>query len=192
MTEVYLLGKNPTSFQAALLLARNKAVPKVYGEEWQGMPEGDIKSYLGIQDRPGEIFQSMFNQQMNNSNVETRSEKITGVEDIGEIWKLTDDEGKEFFAPYLIITSREYLELAEEIGLEVEDDKIEVDRLGRTGKEKIYAGGPVTRDDQLLPILAGDGGVLASQILKENGFDCSGLIAVEDNQEDTQVKNQGN
>lgn len=172
MPDVIIIGDGPAGLSAALFLAKNGKDVHVFGTDQTPMHKAMVLNYLGIPKITGSEFQRVARQQVQDMGATLHSVNITQTARHDETFTVTTDDGRTFEAKYLIFAAGVGAEMAEGVGLTLDERKmIDADRNGRTSVENAYVVGWSTRPDKIQAIIsAGDGAAAALDILsKEAG-----------------------
>ncbi|MFB6284267.1 MAG: FAD-dependent oxidoreductase [Halobacteria archaeon] len=168
MSETVIVGDGPTGLSAALLLAKNGEDAVVYGKDETKMHSAYLYNYLGIEAMDGTEFMEVARDQCDNYDVEVREQEVTSVDEDGDGFHVSTDEGNEQEADYLVLATGFARDLAQDLGLEFDGDAVDADKTGSTSKDGVYAGGWTTRPDKIqAAISVGDGAAIALEILSE-------------------------
>ena len=167
MPTVAIVGGGPAGLSAGLFTAKNGFETVVFDTDETWMHKAHLFNYLGIRSLGGEEFMTIARGQATDRGVDLRtSEEVTAVEETGDGFALTTDEG-DYDAEYVVFATGTDTELPESLGCEVDDDGlVEVDLSMQTSVEDAYATGAMIRNQEWQAVIsAGDGGAAALDIL---------------------------
>ncbi|MPY80431.1 MAG: FAD-binding protein [Actinophytocola sp.] len=173
MTTVAIIGDGPAGLSAALFLAKNGHQAIVYGQDKTAMHFAQLHNYLGIDDISGTDFQTAARAQVAGFGADLRDEKVEAVTQTEEGFSVRAGDGM-VDADYLILAgAKATRQLAEELGVDITDDRAQVDTENRTNVDRVYAVGRLARANRSQAIIsAGAGAVAALDILsREEGKD---------------------
>jgi thioredoxin reductase len=166
--DVIVVGDGPTGLSAALLLAKNDLEVTVYGDDETAMHSAMLYNYLGIEEDTGTAFMERARDQCAEMGADLEPVLVDDVEEAGEGFRATTEDGDQAEARYLVIATGTDRSLGEPLGLAYDGDAIEADRDGRTGVDGVYAGGWATRPQKIqAAISVGDGAAIALDILSQ-------------------------
>lgn len=168
-----VVGDGPGGLSAALFLAKNGMEVTVFGQDETAMHYAMLYNYLGIPEISGSEFQKVARAQVEKFGAEIRSEKVTGIELSDAGVEVTAGSAERHQAAYLVLAEGKAAALARELGLEVGEGGIDVDRHGRTALDRVYVVGRSTNRNRSQAIVsAGEGASAALDILsREAGED---------------------
>ncbi len=170
MSSAIVVGDGACGLSAALLLSKNDVDTIVFGENETHLHDAYLYNYLGIEEIHGSEFIEKSRKQCSSFGVEIKEKRVESVEKIEDSFSVRTDED-EYISDYAVLATGTDRELAEEIGVELEEDYIKINKDGETSIEDLYAGGWVTRSEKIEAIIsAGDGARIALDVLsKEEG-----------------------
>ncbi len=165
MASVAIIGDGPGGLSAALFLARNGQEATVYGTDKTAMNFAYLHNYLGIPEIGGTEFQEVARAQVLSFGATIKDEEVTKLTADGR-FAVTTDSGTAAY-DYLILTEGRSPELAQSMGLAVEDSgAIQVDRDNRSSIDRVYVVGRSVRPERSQAIIsAGAGATAALDIL---------------------------
>ena len=167
MSTVIVVGGGAAGLSAGLFTAKNDLETTVFDTDGTWLHKAHLFNYLGIRSLGGEEFMTIARGQATDRGVDLRtSEEVTAVEETGDGFALTTDEG-DYDAEYVVFATGTDTELPESLGCEVDDDGlVEVDLSMQTSVEDAYATGAMIRNQEWQAVIsAGDGGAAALDIL---------------------------
>jgi thioredoxin reductase (NADPH) len=173
MASIAIIGDGPGGLSAALFLAKNDQQVTVFGTDDTAMHSAFLHNYLGVPSIAGSEF-----QQVARTQVEGYGGTIVDVRVIAVVagpggHTLTLEKGGPARADYLILSEGRSPVIGPDLGVDMVDGAIAVDRNQRTSLPRVYAVGRSTRPARSQAIIsAGDGAVAALDILStEAGAD---------------------
>ena len=167
MTDVLVVGGGPAGLSAALFTAKNGLDTAVYDTDETWMHKAHLFNYLGIDSQDGTAFMEDAREQVEGFGVDIHAAEVTGVEQDGDGFVVTTDDG-EASATYLVLATGADRSLAEDMGCAFEDDLVDVTLSMETSVADAYATGAMVRDQEWQAIIsAGDGGAAALDILSK-------------------------
>lgn len=173
MTTVAIIGDGPAGLSAALFLAKNGHQAVVYGQDKTAMHAAQLHNYLGIDDMSGTDFQAASRAQAIGFGAELRDAQVEAItRQDGRFTIQSGDDARD--ADYVILAgAKATRRLAEELGVDIADDRVQVDTENRTNVDRVYAAGRLVRANRSQAIIsAGAGAVAALDILsREAGKD---------------------
>lgn len=162
-TDVAVVGDGPAGLSAALFLAKNGLEVDVFGEDDTYLHDAYLRNVLGIEEIHGSDYVEIGRRQVASFGATLHEE---GVDTIDDDLTVHGADGTEVLPRYLVLAMGPEPELAETLGLEVEDDVVDVDRDGLTSRDDVYAAGWLARGDKVqAAISVGDGAAAALDIL---------------------------
>ncbi|MFW5917521.1 MAG: FAD-dependent oxidoreductase [Halorubrum sp.] len=167
MTDVAIVGGGPAGLSAGLFAGKNGLDAVLFDTDGTWMHKAHLFNYLGIGSVGGSEFLATARQQVDDFGVDRRQgEEVTAVEEDGDGFALTTDEG-EYEADYVVLATGANRDLAESLGCAFdEDDTVDVGVSMETSVEGAYAtGGMVRAEEWQAVIAAGDGAAAALNIL---------------------------
>ena len=173
MADTIIIGDGPGGLSAALFLAKNGQDVTVFGQDKTAMHWAMLYNYLGIPEILGSDFQEVARKQVTNFGATIQNELVTQVEQTGNEFSVTTENGQTHTSKYLVIAEGKALELAKSLNLSTTDEDVDVDRDFRSSIDNLYVVGRSTRVKRSQAIIsAGNGAVAALDILsKEKGKD---------------------
>jgi thioredoxin reductase (NADPH) len=186
MATVGIVGDGPAGLSAALFLAKNGHVARVYGQDETAMHHALLRNYLGIDELAGSRFQAAARAQVERFGAELVDDRVTEVDQRdGETGPLTvqTEGGRRDEVDYLVLAgAKRCAALARQLGIEAGRDGVEVDTEYRTGTDRVYAVGRLARPGRSQAIVsAGAGATAALDILaREAGEDVTDWDTPED------------
>lgn len=168
-----IIGDGPAGLSAALFLAKNDHPAVVYGTDDTPMHHAQLYNYLGIRDISGSDFQTAARAHAREHGTELRDEEVSAVEVVDGRFVARAANGNAT-GDYLILAGGKQAQgLARDLGVEIVDGRVAVDREYRTNVDRIYALGRLVRPDRSQAIIsAGAGATAALDILsRETGAD---------------------
>lgn len=173
MTTVAIIGDGPAGLSAALFLAKNGYQAIVYGQDKTAMHFAQLHNYLGIDNMSGTDFQTAARAQVVGFGADVLDEQVeTVTQQDGRFTVHSGDEARD--ADYVILAgAKATRRLAEQLGVDLTDDRARVDTENRTNIDRVYAVGRLARANRSQAIIsAGAGAVAALDILsREEGKD---------------------
>lgn len=168
-----VVGDGPGGLSAALFLAKNGMEVTVFGKDETAMHYAMLYNYLGIPEISGSDFQKVARSQVEKFGAEIRDEKVAALATSDAGYVVTTEDGEEREADYLLLAEGKAAALARELGLELGEAGVEVDRRGRTALDRLYVVGRSTNRNRSQAIVsAGEGASAALDILsREAGED---------------------
>lgn len=173
MSRVIVVGDGPGGLSAALFLAKNGMEVTVFGKDETAMHYAMLYNYLGIPEISGSDFQEVARSQVERFGAEIRGEKVTALASSDGGYEVATESGERYRADYLVLAEGKAAALARELGIELGDGGVEVDRRGRTALDRVYVVGRSTNRNRSQAIVsAGEGASAALDILsREAGED---------------------
>ncbi|WP_034270286.1 FAD-dependent oxidoreductase [Haloechinothrix halophila] len=173
MTTVAIIGDGPAGLSAALFLAKNGHQAIVYGQDKTAMHFAQLHNYLGIDNMGGTDFQTAARAQVAGFGANLLDAQVeTVTHQDGRFTVHAGDDARE--ADYVILAgAKAARRLAEQLGVDLTDDRARVDTENRTNIDRVYAVGRLARGNRSQAIIsAGAGAVAALDILsREEGKD---------------------
>jgi thioredoxin reductase len=169
MPTVAIVGGGPAGLSAGLFTAKNGLETVVFDTDETWMHKAHLFNYLGIRSLGGDEFMTIARGQAADRGVDLRmGEAVTGVEDTGESFTVTTEDG-EYDAKYIVFATGTDTELPEQLGCEMDDEElVTVDLSMETSVENAYATGAMIRNQEWQAVIsAGDGGAAALDILSD-------------------------
>lgn len=161
---VLIVGDGPTGLSAALFLAKNKLHVQVVGGDGTPVHKAMLYNYLGDEAVPGPEFLERARRQVQAFGGELHKGTVERIE-LGEPFRAVTPE-RTFEGSYLVLATGFERGLAESLGLEKGPEGLHVDPNGRTSRERVYAGGSLTRGTKTqVATSVGDGAAIALDIL---------------------------
>lgn len=172
-TDVVIIGDGPGGLSAALFLAKNGLVPRVFGEDKTAMHWAQLKNYLGVPDVAGTEFQKAARQQVEAFGVRIEARHVAEVKATDGGFAVTLDGGETVPARYVILSEGKAPRLAQQLGIAFDGGAAVTDRNSKTSVDRVYAVGRLARPARSQAIIsAGDGAAAALDILsREKGKD---------------------
>jgi len=169
--DVIIVGDGPTGLQCGLLLAKNGLGVRLLGLDGTPTNKAVLYNYLGADGVPGPNFMELARQHAERFGVHLHRQKAERAERARDGLRVVTADGNVFDGRYLVLCTGKDRALAEQLGLPLGEDGVEVDRWGRTAQEQVYAGGWLTRGKRgQVAISVGDGAAIALDILsRERG-----------------------
>lgn len=169
--DAVVVGDGPAGLQCALLLAKNGLGVRLLGVDGSAVNKAVLYNYLGADGVLGPNFMEAARQHVERHGVHLHRQKAARAERARDGFRVVTEDGNVFDGRYLVLCTGRDRALAEQLGLAVGEDGVQVDRWGRTGAENVYAGGALTRGKRnQVAISVGDGAAIALDILsKERG-----------------------
>lgn len=167
MSDVAIVGGGPAGLSAALFTAKNDLDTVVFDTDETWMHKAHLYNYLGIDSMDGTEFVEQSREQVESFDADVRvGEEVTGVEQSGDGFALTTDDG-EYDTTYVVFATGTDTDLLEDLGVEfTDDDLVDVDLSMATSVDGAYATGAMIRDQEWQAVIsAGDGGAAALDIL---------------------------
>lgn len=167
--DVIVIGDGPAGLTAALYLSKNDMSVRVIGQDRTPMHKALLHNQPGAPDTPGSDFVSTTRDQCRGFGTHLEEAEAVSVTRDGDAFVARTDDGVSFRARYLVLATGRDRHLADALGLEG-DETVRVDMRGRTSVDRVYAGGNLSRGLTQAVISAGDGAVIALDILsREHG-----------------------
>ena len=167
MVDVAIVGGGPAGLSAALFTAKNDLDTVVFDTDETWMHKAHLYNYLGIDSMDGTEFVEQSREQVESFDADVRvGEEVTGVEQSGDGFALTTDDG-EYDATYVVFATGTDTDLLADLGVAfTDDDLVDVDLSMATSVDGAYATGAMIRDQEWQAVIsAGDGGAAALDIL---------------------------
>lgn len=162
-TDVAVVGDGPAGVSAALFLAKNGMEVDVFGEDGTYLHDAYVRNLLGVEEIHGSDLVEIGRRQIDDFGATLHEEGVTAVDDDLTVH---GEDGTEVLPRYLVLAVGPEPELAESLGVEVEDGVVAVDRNGRTSRDDVYAAGWLARGDKVQAAISiGDGAAAALDIL---------------------------
>lgn len=173
MARIAIVGDGPGGLSAALFLAKNGQGVTVFGTDSTAMHSAFLHNYLGVPSIAGSELQQVARGQVEAFGGTIVDDRVTAVEAGDGGYTLTLEKGSPAHAGYLILSEGRSPTLGSDLGVDMLDGAIAVDRNQRTSLPRVYAVGRSTRPARSQAIIsAGDGAVAALDILSaEAGTD---------------------
>ncbi|WP_132058732.1 NAD(P)/FAD-dependent oxidoreductase [Halorussus amylolyticus] len=167
MPTVAIVGGGPAGLSTALFTAKNDLDTVVFDTDETWMHKARLYNYLGIDEIDGSEFVEKARSQVERFDGDLRvGEEVTGVEQDGDGFALTTDDG-EYDAEYVVFATGTDTDLAESLDCATTDEGlVDVNLQMQTSVENAYAVGSMIRNQTWEAIIsAGDGGAAALDIL---------------------------
>lgn len=174
MTKAIVVGDGPAGLSAALLLAKRGVETVVFGGDKTAMHYAELHNYLGIPVMGGSRFQEVAREQVVAQGADLRDEEVAEASATADAVTVRTAEGTEVTGDYLVLAAgKPGQKLAQQLGIEGGPDGVAVDDECRTGVDRVYAAGRLTRPNRSQAIIsAGAGARAALDILaREAGED---------------------
>src|ERR1043165_376021 len=143
--DVVVGGDGPAGLQCSLLLAKNGLGVRLLGVDGTPTNKAVLYNYLGADGVSGPNFMELARQHAERHGVHLQRQHAARAERARDGLRVVTDEGNVFDGRYLVLCTGKDRALAEQLGLPIGDDGVQVDRWGRTGQDQVYAGGSLTR-----------------------------------------------
>lgn len=168
---VVVIGDGPTGLSAALLLAKNEMEVDVLGQDKTAMHKAYLYNFLGIEEVSGSDKMERAREQVKSWGTRLHDELAAKVESDPQGYRVTTDNGDVYHCRYLVLATGKDPRLADQLGLDREEDTVTADLWGRTSRTNVYAGGWLIRGGKIqAAISVGDGAAIALDILsRETG-----------------------
>ncbi|WP_254822144.1 FAD-dependent oxidoreductase [Haloglomus halophilum] len=171
MTTIGVVGGGPAGLSAALFTAKNDLETHVFDTDGTWMHKAHLFNYLGIESEDGSAFMETARDQVDEFGVERhQGAEVTAVEATDDGFTVvTEDDDHEF--DYVVLATGAKRDLAEDLGVDFDDDVVDVDVTMETSHDDVYATGAMVRAEEWQAVIsAGDGAAAALNILsKEKG-----------------------
>jgi thioredoxin reductase (NADPH) len=173
MARIAIVGDGPGGLSAALFLAKNGQRVTVFGTDETAMHSAFLHNYLGVPSIAGSELQQVARDQVEAFGGTILGDRVTAVEAGDDGYTLILENGGPAHADYLILSEGRSPTIGPDLGVDVIDGAMAVDRNQRTSLPRVYAVGRSTRPARSQAIIsAGDGAVAALDILSaEAGTD---------------------
>lgn len=173
MTDTIIIGDGPGGLSAALFLAKNGQAVTIFGQDKTAMHWALLYNYLGIPKILGSDFQAVARKQATSFGATIKEQLVTSVENNGNGFTVTTENGDALTSKYLVLAEGKALELSKSLGLSITEAGVEVDRDFRTTIKNLYVVGRSARVKRSQAIIsAGNGATAALDILsREKGKD---------------------
>jgi thioredoxin reductase len=170
-TDVVVVGDGPGGLQAALLTAKNGLETHVIGTDETAMHKAYLYNYLGIEEIHGSEFMDVARDQAQDVGATLHEAEVASLEPADGAYAAATGDGSTVRGTYLVLASGRGTELAEPLGVDVEDGVVAADRDAETSVDDVYAVGWIARPQKIqAAISVGDGAAAALDILsKEKG-----------------------
>jgi thioredoxin reductase (NADPH) len=170
MSDVLVVGGGPAGLSAALFTEKNGLETTVFDADETWMHKAHLFNYPGIGSQDGSAYMETLRKQVDGYGVERHETEVTGVEQAGDGFRVTTEDG-EHEAPYLVLATGANRDLAEGLGCAFDGEVVDVTVSMETSIDDAYAtGGMVRAQEWQAVISAGDGAAAALNILsKEEG-----------------------
>ena len=166
MATIAIIGDGPAGLSAALFLAKRGEDVHVYGQEESSLHYAYLYNYLGIPAMSGTAFQATAKEQVRQFGATLVDSEVVRI-DAEDQFVVVDASGTSLTADYLILAQGRDASLARALGVDVGDDGVAVDAVGRTGIDRVYVVGRSVRPGRSQAIIsAGDGAKAALDILE--------------------------
>lgn len=162
---VIIVGDGPTGLSAALLLAKTGFDVRVVGSGATPVRKALLHNVLGDDGVPGPEFVAKAREHAERFGARLVDAQVERVEP-GDPFRVVTDQGT-FEGRYLVLATGFQAPPADALGLEKgPEGQVRVDLNGRTSRERVYAGGSVTRGvKSQVATSVGDGAAIAVDIL---------------------------
>lgn len=161
---VVIVGDGPTGLSAALLLAKNGFQVDVVGADTTPVHKALLHNVLADDGLPGPEWLERARGHAERFGARLHKARAQRIE-LGESLRVLTDEGA-FEGRYLVLATGFDKGPAHALGLEAGPDGIRVDRNGRTSRDRVYAGGTLTRGAKTQVATGmGDGAAIALDIM---------------------------
>jgi thioredoxin reductase (NADPH) len=138
MANVAVIGDGPAGLSAALFLAKNDQQVTVYGTDGSAMHYAHLHNYLGVDDRHGSDFQRQARAQVATHGARFVEENVTELTLDGDGFTVRTDGDRTDHADYLVLAAaKSGGRLAQQLGIEVGADGVDVDRQQRTSVDRV-------------------------------------------------------
>lgn len=163
---VLIVGDGPTGLSAAVFLSKNGIGTHVLGEGQTGVNKALLLNYLGTEGMLGPNFMEHARLHAQRFGAHLHRQKVANIQRTATGFAAETAEGNRFEAQYLVLANGRDLALARGLNLEIRDDAVVIDLNGRTGVERLYAGGRLARGNKSqVATSVGDGAAIALDIL---------------------------
>lgn len=161
---VVVIGDGPTGLSAALLLAKSQFHVDVLGSNQTPVHKAMLNNYLADDSVPGPDFIVDARKHATHYGATLHDAKVERVE-LGDTFRVHTSAGS-FEGHYLILATGFDNTTTKDLGLKTDPEGIQVDRNGRTSRDRIYAGGALTRGTKTqVATSVGDGAAIALDII---------------------------
>ena len=171
MSNVLIVGGGPAGLSAALFTAKNGLDTAVFDTDSTWMHKAHLFNYPGIGSVDGSVYLDTLRDQADDFGVERhQGTEVTGVESTGDGFTVSTEDG-DHEGSYVVLATGANRDLAEDLGVEFDDDIVDVDVSMETSVADAYATGAMVRAEEWQAVIsAGDGAAAALNILsKEKG-----------------------
>ncbi len=168
MATAIIIGDGPGGLSAALFLAKNGMDTTVFGQDQTAMHYAMLYNYLGIPQILGSDFQRTARLQVAEFGADLQDKLVVAVDHAASGFQVTDEDGQQHQADYLIIAEGKAAKLAKALGLAENERGVQVDRYGRATVPRLFIVGRATDTGRSQAIIsAGQGATAALEILSE-------------------------
>lgn len=159
-----VIGDGPTGLSAALFLAKNKFHVDVVGSNQTPVHKALLHNFLADDSHPGPDFIVDARHHVAQYGATLHEAKVERVE-LGDPFRVHTSAAS-FEGHYLILATGFDNSVTKDLGLKTGPEGIQVDRNGRTSRDRIYAGGALTRGTKTqVATSVGDGAAIALDII---------------------------
>ncbi|SHE50587.1 Pyridine nucleotide-disulphide oxidoreductase [Seinonella peptonophila] len=173
MYDVLIVGAASAGTSAGLFLAKAGKKTILVDSDQSGTKMALIKNHYGVLETTGPELLEIGIKQAKQFGAKVVKDKVTAIEKIENGFLVKTEQG-EYEAHQVIIATGKVMRLAKSLGLQLTDRTdsgikaaIQVDHLGKTSVEGIWAAGQAGGTSSHTIITAGDGARIAVHLLGE-------------------------
>lgn len=164
--DVAVIGDGAAGLTAGLFLAKNGMDVVVLGDDGTHVHAAHLHNYPGLGPTLGDDWVATVRDQCEGFGADLRDALVTSARSDGDVFVLEAEDGAEVASRYVVVAAGWNPEVVEDLGVDLEDGVVPVDRDGRTSVDRVYAAGWSTRDEKIqVAISVGEGAAAALDIL---------------------------
>ncbi|BAU28285.1 putative oxidoreductase-like protein [Aneurinibacillus soli] len=173
MYDILVIGAGPAGASAALIAAKSGKKTLLLDSNQSITKKAWIENHYGVREITGPALVELGQEQAKKFGAELVQTKVENIEKASEGLRV-DTENGSFEARHVILATGLFTDLAEKIGVQTKSGTeprvktiVDVDALGKTSVEGIWAAGGIAGKSLHTIIVAGDGANVAINIISE-------------------------